>query len=1043
MKDPDLSCREDLRRETVRAASLFGLDYVEIGDVEGPDDHRNLRVYFLGKAPPNFGKKNLVLTGGRRIRDFHIVNLRVVRQKDPTLDDHLEIDVDKPGDFSTYTLSVVEVDDKGQPTTQPMAGFDQRYSSVTFSFRAGCPSDLDCKQPDLCPPPQRAEPEINYLAKDYSSFRQLILDRLALIMPDWTETHVPDIGVTLVEMLAYTGDYLSYYQDAVATEAYLGTARERISVRRHARLVDYAMHEGCNARTWMTLWTSDKTDLDPAQIYFITPFPNAPEERVLSDDDLRNVPSLGYEVFQPLTTGVCRPPNGKTISIWPAHNEIYFYTWGDCECCLATGSTSATLVDQWVKLPTEDKPSPETPQKPGKEPSSGKPAPSYKTSQSQLASVTRAPKGPIHHRETVPTEGSTVPSSSDVPPGTERMLKLKAGDVLIFEEVKGAKNGNPDDADPRHRQAVRLTKVTPTIDPLYQPYQDSFGPEFVQPVLEIEWASEDALTFPLCISSQAPPPDCGCMENVSVARGNVILVDHGRDAGEQLGTVPTESTTEKCPSCCQPAEIQIVSCLFRPVLTQQPLTFSEPLASCGASDSVFQDPRQALPWISLASIPPGPGCSDSGSVNPSPASEKSASAQVASPPCEVKPLFTFDDLSDPTGLAKTLQHAGSSVTAQFLLAQLSGSTRSALSAWDGTSSLPEPLRTGLLTDLNAMLEYWRPRADLLESGPSERVFVVEIDNQGFAHLRFGDGLLGMQPKAGTAFRADYRIGNGKAGNVGAETITYIVFRKGKLSGLTIKPRNPFAGMGGDEPEPIDDVKMFAPFAFKSTLERAIRGDDYAALASDNSRRLKSRSALVASMPAICTQPFRSLQRAKATLCWMGSWYTAQVALDPMGSEEINPTLIQEITSYLLPFRRLGHDLMVGPARYVPLSVVISVCVMPNYLRGHVERAVLDVLSNRRLANGRLGFFHPDNLTFGTGIFVSRLLTAVQAVPGVQDVTVNELERFEISEPDADIENEEVPANSVLELGPMEIARLDNDPDFPENGRLFLNIRGGR
>ena len=70
-------------------------------------------------------------------------------------------------------------------------------------------------------------------------------------MPDWQERHVPDLGVTLVELLAYVGDYLSYYQDAVGTEAYLGTARQRISVRRHARLVDYQLHEGCNARAWV------------------------------------------------------------------------------------------------------------------------------------------------------------------------------------------------------------------------------------------------------------------------------------------------------------------------------------------------------------------------------------------------------------------------------------------------------------------------------------------------------------------------------------------------------------------------------------------------------------------------------------------------------------------------------------------------------------------------------------------------------------------------------------------------------------------------
>ena len=97
---------------------------------------------------------------------------------------------------------------------------------------------------DACPPEDRAEPEINYLAKDYASFQQLILDRLALIMPGWTERHAPDLWLALIEILAYVGDYLSYYQDAVATEAYLATARRRVSVRRHARLVDYPAARG-------------------------------------------------------------------------------------------------------------------------------------------------------------------------------------------------------------------------------------------------------------------------------------------------------------------------------------------------------------------------------------------------------------------------------------------------------------------------------------------------------------------------------------------------------------------------------------------------------------------------------------------------------------------------------------------------------------------------------------------------------------------------------------------------------------------------------
>src|SRR6202035_3449141 len=109
--------------------------------------------------------------------------------------------------------------------------------------------------------------------KDYSSFRQLIFDRLALTMPAWQEQHVPDVGVTLVEIFAYVADYLSYYQDAVATEAYLGTARQRISVRRHVRLVDYRMHEGCNARAWVWLDTDHDVvnpPLTAGDVYFLT-----------------------------------------------------------------------------------------------------------------------------------------------------------------------------------------------------------------------------------------------------------------------------------------------------------------------------------------------------------------------------------------------------------------------------------------------------------------------------------------------------------------------------------------------------------------------------------------------------------------------------------------------------------------------------------------------------------------------------------------------------------------------------------------------------
>ena len=144
----------------------------------------------------------------------------------------LTVQVNARGDFSFYTLRIVN-----SPHEQSDAdGFDPQLAALEFSFKAGCPSEFDCQQVRECPPEKRVEPEIDYLAKDYASFRRLMLDRMSAITPDWRERNPADAQIALVELLAYVGDHLSYYQDAVATEAYLGTARKRVSVRRHARL---------------------------------------------------------------------------------------------------------------------------------------------------------------------------------------------------------------------------------------------------------------------------------------------------------------------------------------------------------------------------------------------------------------------------------------------------------------------------------------------------------------------------------------------------------------------------------------------------------------------------------------------------------------------------------------------------------------------------------------------------------------------------------------------------------------------------------------
>ena len=123
MNDASLSCREEQRREDVRAASLFGLDYVEVANQQ----QTTLNVFFLGKAPRTIELANVVLTGGRRIRDVQIRTVRVMREADQTLDDYLEVTVNKAGDFSMYTISLVNAVD-GQPT-------GRRGHGISLGFR--------------------------------------------------------------------------------------------------------------------------------------------------------------------------------------------------------------------------------------------------------------------------------------------------------------------------------------------------------------------------------------------------------------------------------------------------------------------------------------------------------------------------------------------------------------------------------------------------------------------------------------------------------------------------------------------------------------------------------------------------------------------------------------------------------------------------------------------------------------------------------------------------------------------------------------------
>jgi hypothetical protein len=800
-----LYCPDGTRRQLVRESDLNAIDFLEV-----LASQRTLLIQCFA-AVDGLDARQVLVEGGVRVRGIEVewalpadeVAGRLRGDEQARVDELedkasvLVVRVSGAGDFSPYTLRLVE--SHARPD-EPPPGFDIVLSSVGFSFKVDCPTDFDCAVEERCEEPEWPQPQIDYLAKDYASFRRLIFDRLSVLVPDWRERNPADVLVTLAELLAYTADRVSYFQDAAATEAYLGTARRRASVRRHARLIDYAMHDGASARVWLAVEAG--TGGDGAEL---------PRGTMVLTGEIGAETSLERDEVGPaLTRGAIVFETLHALPLRLGRDRIPLYRWGDDSCCLPAGSTAATLV------------------------------------------------------------------------GTPASLGLDAGDVLILEEVRDPASSRAEDVDPTHRHAVRLVRrPVHRVDSAPKPPVD---------LTEVEWSQADALPFALRLATLRG-------EQAVVARGNVVLADHGATTLTAGGTVEVE-----------PLGTPVEDRAFRPRLRRQLVTQAQPYDDRAArrlpaAAAAQVDPRRALPAVAAFA--------------------------------------------------------------------------------DG--------------------ERWEPQRELLNSDRFAASFVVESEQDGSSHLRFGDGVLGRAPTDGIPFSATYRVGIGKAGNVGAGVLTRAV------TDLVLDAVwNPLPASGGADPEPLEQVRLYAPQAFR-TQKRAVTVEDYARFAERHPE----------------------VQKAGATRRWTGSWHTIFITVDRLGGRPVDDAFEDELRAFLDPFRLAGQDLEIDAPHFVALELALSVCVADGFVRGNVRAALIEAFSSRTPR----GFFHPDHFTFGQPVYVSSIVAAAMGVTGVEWVDVKAFHR--LGEPPAG----ELRAGE-LDVGRLEIARLDNDANRPENGRLDLDLKGG-
>lgn len=295
-------------------ATLNGIDFVTVGP-----GHDQLLIHFIN-APSNALIDGLTadtislrpepLDGAPAPALIGIADAGVGAAR------HLILSFAAPGPFSPQRLTLNHAD------------IDPWFGTRTVDFKAGCPSAFDCRDPLDCPPGTPARPRIDYTARDFESYRRALLDYAATHWPQWQEAHMPDAGQMMVDLMAYAGAELAYYQDRAAGEATLARASQPRSVRAHARLMDYEIAPALGAHGLIDVQVDPAGDLTGD-------IPEGTRVWALTSDGVE----ISYETGFGLPVD---PLSGDARVVYPvaaAVNAVPPYLFDEDQICLPRGST--------------------------------------------------------------------------------------------------------------------------------------------------------------------------------------------------------------------------------------------------------------------------------------------------------------------------------------------------------------------------------------------------------------------------------------------------------------------------------------------------------------------------------------------------------------------------------------------------------------------------------------------------------------------------------------------------------------------------------
>lgn len=324
------------------------------------------------------------------------------------------------------------------------------------------------------------------------------------------------------------------------------------------------------------------------------------------------------------------------------------------------------------------------------------------------------------------------------------------------------------------------------------------------------------------------------------------------------------------------------------------------------------------------------------------------------------------------------------------------------------------LKTGPLTYVSAETETgraaelevrvdgvrWHEVSALDQAGPNDRVYTVTTREDGSSEVMFGGAGMGaVLPTGENNVEAFFRVGAGAAGRLKAEQLTLLVSKPRSLKGV----RNPLAPSGGASFAGMEEIRSNATKGME-TLGRIVSLNDYQTFAA----------------------AFAGITKAKASWSWVGE--DQHVFLTVAGEDEapLDPedAVLTNLAAAIAAQSTPGSGATLRPARVARFTLSARLLIDPDY---RATGGSADPVLNAARVALRAAYAYGAR-QIGQPVRASDVITLLQAVAGVLAVDLDALHRTDRAVGLNPILRASVPRSGVQgDLLGAEILLLSADP----------------